>query len=87
MKIRDLNNEGTELNVFSDFQGDVYVSITNNKRSYDSCVRIGGCGSGHEVPPNIRKLLLDLAQEFDKYKNCRYEKEAFDKYMKEECKF
>ena len=83
MRIRDLNREGPELKIFADFQGDIYVSIYDSNLCRDTCVRIGGCGSGHNIPPKIRKLLIELAREFEKYKNCTYEDEAFELFMKE----
>ncbi len=86
MRIRDLDNSGTTLNVFTDEQGDVYVTIFNFQHNKEFYVRIGGPGSGHSVPPEIRKHLLALAAEFEKYENCRNEEEAFEKYCKEKTK-
>lgn len=87
MRIRDLNRNGNELFVFADEQGDVYVTINHNDKIYrDSdmfTVRVGGCGSGHEVPSKIRNLLLQLAAEFEKYQNCRYENQAFEMEVKD----
>ena len=83
MKIRDLNGSGNELKIIDDFQGDVYVTITSNKRSEDVSVRLGGSGSGHFIPPPIMRLLHQLAAEFRKYEHCRYEEEANDEYIKE----
>lgn len=76
MKIRDLNNDGTSLTVFADDQGDVYVTITDDNVSSDHTVRIGGPGSGHEIPLRISQLLHELAGEFDRFKGVQYENQA-----------
>ena len=73
MVIRTLERDGNCLNVFADEQGDIYVST-----NFNSCVRIGGPGSGHTIPMKIRRLLMELAEEFEKYKDVRYEDEAFE---------
>ena len=87
MRIRDLNDPTNELSVFADEQGDVFVNIAHNTPSYKDyrfySVRIGGCGSGHQVPSKIRSLLLQLAAEFEKYKDCKYENEALLIEMKD----
>ncbi len=73
MVIHTLERDGNCLNVFADEQGDIYVST-----NFNSCVRIGGPGSGHTIPRKIRRLLMELAEEFEKYKDVRYEDEAFE---------
>ena len=90
MEIRDLNRNGNSLSIFADDQGDVYVTISRDAEiqsigsvELSGTVRIGGCGSGHEVPPKIRSLLLQVAEEFEKYKDCKYENEAFNRDVKE----
>lgn len=78
MKIRTLDWDWEEetLEVFTGGNGDVYVQINDNKTKRQMTVRIGGCGSGQDLPSNIRKLLFALAAEFKKYEDCKNEKEA-----------
>lgn len=83
MRIRDLNNEGGELSIISDNQGDSWVTIYTPQNPAGVCVRVGGFGSGHFIPPKISMLLLRLADEFKKYADCKYENEAFEKFLKE----
>ena len=88
MTIRDLNNDGNRLSIFADEQGDIYVTVLHDGETYrESCVygvRIGGPCSGHSIPPKIKQLLYQLAEEFEKYKDCKFEVDAFRKYMEGE---
>lgn len=87
MVIRDLNRQGNTLSVFRQNDGDIMVSINHSgkthKESYVFGVRVGGVGSGHSVPPKIFSLLSQLATEFEKYKDCRNEEDAYDAYSYE----
>ena len=69
----------------ADEQGDIYVSIFNEFAEYPEeptrTVRLGGPASGHSVPTRIHVLLMQVAAEFDKYKDCRFENEAWNKSM------
>lgn len=67
MRIRDLDGSRSEMNIISDEQGDVYVTITNLSKRQELSVRVGGAGSGHFIPPKVRNLLLQLADEFNHY--------------------
>lgn len=80
MVIRDLNGQGNTLSVFRQNDGDIMVSINHIG------VRVGSVGSGHSVPPKIFSLLSQLATEFEKYKDCRNEKDAYEAYEKESSK-
>ena len=86
MEIRSLDSKENKLSIFRQPDGDIQVTIRHDTNNYkDSCilaVRIGGPGSGHSVPPDIMQLLHQLATTFKKYKDCRTESEAFDRYIK-----
>lgn len=90
MVIRDLDGHGNTLSVFRQNDGDIMVSINHNgktyKESYVFGVRVGSVGSGHSVPPKIFSLLGQLATEFEKYNDCRNEKDAYDAYERESSK-
>jgi len=90
MVIRDLNREGNSITVFRQSDGDIMVSIMHDGESYKDTmifgVRVGGVGSGHSVPPKIFDLLGQLAAEFEKYKDCRNENDAYDAYARESSK-
>lgn len=87
MVIRSLDNPNDRLSVMIDDQGDVYVTIAGSpdghRLSTVQCVRIGSSASGHSLPPTIKKKLNELAWEFAKYKGCKNEAEAYDKWSKE----
>ena len=87
MNIRDLNGDNSELTIFKQNDGDIQVTIIQNSRSYRECiilgVRVGSAGSGHSIPPKIFRLLRELAEEFEKYNDCKNEAEAYKKWSKE----
>jgi hypothetical protein len=90
MVIRDLDGEGNSLTVFRQNDGDIIVSIRHDGKSYKDTmilgVRVGSVGSGHSIPPKIFSLLDQLATEFEKYKDCRNENDAYDAYARESSK-
>ena len=88
MIIRDLNGEPNELMVFQQNDGDIQVTIHHNtgncKDSIVLGVRIGSATSGGSIPPPIFRLLRQLADEFEKYRECKNEVDAYRKWDKEE---
>lgn len=82
MKIRSLDNPDDLLGVFEDQQGDIYISISQGAR--DSCIRIGGVHSGHQIPKRLHWLLHQVAREFERFSNVRYESDAVRKEEQEE---
>ncbi len=78
LMIRDLDNNGCFLKVYSDEQGDVYVAL-----GPDACCRIGGPASGHTIPVGIRRKLMALANEFEKYPGVLFEEQAYEIEQKE----
>ncbi len=87
MIIRDLNGESNELIIFRQNDGDIQVTISRNTGHYEDSiilgVRVGTAASGHTIPPKIFNLLRELADEFEKYRDCKNEAEAYNKWSKE----
>ena len=90
MRIRTLDQDfnGNQLEVFWGGNGDVYVTIyenVNSEKARDNyigkpvTVRVGMCGSGMRLPVKIGNLLSELATEFEKYKDCKFECDAHEK--------
>ena len=48
-------------------------------------VRVGMCGSGMHLPGNIGKLIVELAREFEKYEDSKFEQDAYMKEFIAEC--
>lgn len=80
---QDLNSH--QLEVTWGGNGDVYVTIYQNDEHHSArdeyrgmliSVRVGMAGSGHQVPPSIKNLFAQLATEFYKYKECKFETEG-----------
>ena len=46
-------------------------------------VRVGGSGSGHDIPRRIWSLLNELATEFEKFEDCKNEHDAYYKEMED----
>lgn len=88
MIIRDLNGEPNKLSIFIQNDGDIQVTIFRDTGNYkDSIilgVRVGSATSGGSVPPPIFRLLRQLAEEFEKYRECKNEVDAYNKWNKEE---
>ena len=85
MKIRTLDQDfnNNQLEISWGGNGDVYVTIYVNEdefRNYPVIVRVGMGGSGMHLPGNIGKLFAELATEFEKYKDSKFESDA---YLKE----
>ena len=87
MIIRSLDNPNDVLSFLQDEQGDVYVTICHHgETSRDShvlSVRLGGPGSGQSFPPALMKAFHQVASQFELYKDCKNEAEAYAKYTKE----
>ena len=84
MRIRSLDDKNTELGIIKDDQGDVYVAIYTKENPFGLTVRIGGPASGHSVPPKVKQALNCLAHEFEVYKDCKNEVEAYGKVEERE---
>ena len=87
MRIRTLDQDfnGNQLELFWGGNGDVYVTIYENESSTEArdnpmgrpvTVRVGMCGSGARIPSKIKNLFSELATEFEKYKDCKFESDA-----------
>ena len=72
LMIRDLNNNGCMLKVYADEQGDIYVAL-----GPDAVCRIGGPASGHTIPVGIRRKLMALVKEWEKYPEVMFEEQAY----------
>jgi hypothetical protein len=97
MRIRTLDQDfnGNQLEVQWGGNGDVYFTIYENEASTEArdnpmgrpvTVRVGMCGSGMHLPGNIGNLIAELAREFEKYKDSKFENDAYMKEFREECK-
>ena len=73
LMIRDLNNNGCMLKVYADEQGDIYVAL-----GPDAVCRIGGPASGHTIPVGIRRKLMALVKEWEKYPEVMFEDKAYE---------
>lgn len=88
MRIRNLDADfdGCSLEIYRGGCGDVFVTIRdepsekNPSPGFGKTVRVGMCGSGASIPPSITALFAELAAEFEKYKDCEYETDAYMKY-------
>ena len=79
---------GNQLEMYWGGNGDVYVTVYENGPSEDArtkqmgtphTVRVGMCGSGMRIPRRMRTLLSELATEFEKWRECSFESDAFEK--------
>ena len=78
LMIRDLDNNGCMLKVYADEQGDIYVALR-----HDAICRIGGPASGHTIPVGIRRKLVALVKEWEKYPEVMFEPQAYEIEQKE----
>lgn len=85
MTIRSLNDDRDRLSIFRQPDGDIQVTIIHDgetlRENHLLGVRVGGCGSGHDIPRRIWSLLNELATEFEKYEDCKNEHDAYYKEM------
>lgn len=97
MRIRTLDQDitGNQLEMFWGGNGDVYVTIYENDPSVEArdnhmgrpvTVRIGMGGSGIHLPGDMGSLFAQLATEFEKYGECKFESDAHMKEFQEHCK-
>jgi hypothetical protein len=95
MRVRTVDQDfnGNQLELFWGGNGDVYVTIYENESSEEArdnpigrpvTVRVGMCGSGMRLPVKISNLLSELATEFEKYKDCKFESDAHKKNFNEQ---
>ena len=94
MRIRTLDQDvsSNQLEVVRGGDGDVYFTIYQNSANSEGMerhcgesvsVRVGMAGSGMHLPGNMSRIIGELADEFDKYKDCTFESDACDKDRKE----
>lgn len=87
MTIRSLNDNRDRLSIFRQPDGDIQVTIIHDGETYRENhllgVRVGGCGSGHDIPRRIWSLLNELATEFEKFEDCKNEHDAYYKEMED----
>lgn len=79
MRIRSLDNPSDQLSIFEDEQGDIYVTVSHSgpMAGYrEFTVRIGSVHSGHEIPRLLHQKLHEVAHEFGRFKDIKYESEA-----------
>jgi hypothetical protein len=88
MKIRTLDWDlGEEtLEMYLGGNGDLYVTIEDAAKNKKMTVRVGGCGSGAEMPSRVYRLFWELAREFKKYEDCEFDKDAALKEMMDNVK-
>lgn len=97
MRIRTLDQDfnGNQLEIFWGGNGDVYVTIYENEPTTEArdnimgrpvTVRVGMGGSGMHLPGEIGALMANLATEFEKYKDSKFERDAYMKEFIERCK-
>lgn len=90
MRIRTLDQDvsSNQLEVVRGGDGDVYFNIYENNPDSEGkkkhcglpvSVRVGMAGSGMRLPGNMARIIGELADEFDKYKDCTFESDACDK--------